>query len=95
MVEQPQANPKVHPVDYIAFILMLISAIAMYANELPPKFAGIVMALGFFARLYTKWLGSQQDKDAVVEGEQAAIELKSDLEVLKAVKAEPIATLQK
>jgi hypothetical protein len=95
MVEQPQANPKPHPIDFLALLFVAIGAGAEMSDMLPAKFSGVLVALAVFARLYTKWIGSQQQRDALVEGKQAGVELKIDLEQIRAVKAEPVATLQK
>ncbi len=90
MVDQAQANPKPHAIDYIALALMGIGAAAECVDMLPSKYAGVIMFLGFVARLYTKWAGSQQDKDALQDGISAGQELKQDLDVMKAKPAEPI-----
>ena len=90
MVDQPQANPKPHPVDYIALILLTIGAAAQAANEVPAKYAGFLYALAFAARIYTKWIGSQQQAEALSDGKELGQEIVRDIEVTKAVKAEKV-----
>lgn len=86
MSDTPQANPKPHPVDYVALGLIVLGALAEFADVLPPKFSGALMVLMVGARLYTKWLGSQTDKDALAEGTSVGADLKSDLKVIEAKK---------
>ena len=90
MVDQSQANPKVHPVDYAALIFVLIGAAAEMADKLPPKFSSVLVALAIAARVYTKWLGSQQEQDGLAEGRQVGAELKESVDVLTAKKADPV-----
>lgn len=92
MVEQsqPQANPKVHPVDWLTLACVTIGAAAVFSDMLPPKFAAVLVALRVLTSTYTKWLGSQQQRDALAEGAAIGQELKEEAQVLTAPKAEPI-----
>ena len=90
MVDQPQPNPKPHPVDFIALALVIIGAGAQMAGMLPAKYSGAFMVIALAARVYTKWLGSRQDKDALDEGTQLGEELKGDVEIMQARKPEPV-----
>lgn len=90
MATEAQPNPPNHPLDYLAFVLLALSAAAEFTDMMPAKYAGITMALYAMAKLYTKWLGTQQQKDALSEGTQVGGELKADLNVAKAKKADPV-----
>ncbi len=88
VVPQPQPNPKPHPVDYVALGLLVIGAAAQFAYALPPKYSQLLTTVAFAAGIYTKWLGSQQERSAFTEGQQAGEELKTDLAVMQAKPAE-------
>ena len=83
---QPQANPKPHPIDYLAIGLLLIAAVAQLASILPAQYSGAALALFAIARTYTKWLGSQQDQAALAQGEALGKDLQGDLSVMTARK---------
>jgi hypothetical protein len=90
MVAPHQANPQPHPVDYAALGLVIIGAVSELTDMLPAKYSGLLMAVALAARIYTKWLGSRQDGEALAEGQEAGQEFQTDIAVMKAVKAEPV-----
>jgi hypothetical protein len=90
MVNQPQANPAPHPIDYMALALALIGGSYMFSGSLPPKYAGPLMAVYAACKFYTKLLGSRQDRDALQQGEALGQEIQTDLAIASAKKAEPV-----
>lgn len=89
-MSEPQPNPPNHPVDYLAFALMALGAAAEMTDFLPSKYAGGLMAVYALAKLYSKWAATQPQKDALVEGQQLGQELKSDIKIIGAQKAEKV-----
>ena len=89
-METPQPNPKLHTIDWIALGLAVLAAAAEMADMLPAKYEGIILGLYALSKTYTKFLGSQQQKDALAEGAAVGAEIKTDIEVAKAPKAQPV-----
>ena len=91
-MNQPQANPTPHPVDYIALFCLLIGAASSsgLAEALPAKYAGFLYLASGLCVTYTKWLGSRQAKDALTEGQELGQDLKTDIAVMSAKPGEPV-----
>ena len=86
----PQANPKPHPVDWLALLMVGLGALTQFEGILPVKYVGPILFAYALAKTYTKWLGSREQKDALDEGRELGQELQTDLEVMNAKKAEPV-----
>ena len=88
----PQANPAPHPIDYIALLCLLVGAASSsgIVDLLPSRYAGFLYLFSGLCVTYTKWLGSQQDRNALTEGQALGADLKLDIEVASAKPATPI-----
>lgn len=91
-MDTPQPNPRLHAVDWVALALAVLAAAAEMADMMPAKYAGIVLGLYALSKTYTKFLGSQQQKDALAEGASVGAEIKTDIAVMNAPKAQPVDT---
>lgn len=86
----PQPNPPLHPVDWVTLVLSTIGGAAVFADMLPAKVAGVILILNSLARHYTKWLGTKLQVQALDAGVELGQELKGDLGVLNAKRAEKV-----
>jgi hypothetical protein len=83
-------NEKPHLGDVMSLLIAICGAALELSDLLPAKAACAVFALAATLRVGVKFLGSQKQKDAFVEGQDLGKELKPDIQVLTAKKAEPV-----
>ena len=86
----PQANPKPKSADYLAILILVVYGFAEFADMLPSKYQGLVVALAVILRVYSKWLGSKQDTDAMQDGTAMGRELRDAADIMKAKRATPL-----
>lgn len=83
---QPQPNPKLNKVDYFEIFCVAIGALSMLADLLPSKYFGEIMILSKLLTMYSKFLGTKEQIDALQQGQELGKELKQDISIMEAKK---------